>query len=212
MKKKQKNDRLGAAKEIYFRLLNRKKKKNLECVSGNSQDQLIEACRRGKSAAQYELYRQYYKAMYNTALRILGDTLEAEDTMQEAFLSAFQRIADYRGEVSFGAWLRRIVVNRAIDELRKRKAWLVQLEKVPEMREAEAETEDFSALRVETVKRAVAQLPDGYRIVFSLHVFEGYDHEEIAQIMNISEAASRSQLCRARKRLSDLLVGMGEKS
>jgi RNA polymerase sigma-70 factor (ECF subfamily) len=141
--------------------------------------------------------------MYSVSLRIVNDAMEAEDVMQEAFLSAFKRMKTYKGEVSFGAWLKKIVVNRSLDYLKKRK---VQFE---EINERTTEMADYQMpvkeVNVEVLKNAIHDLSDGYRVVLSLYLIEGYDHEEISQILGISNSASRTQLLRAKNKLRDLL-------
>ena len=160
-------------------------------------------------AAQFEIYKLYYKSMYNAALRIVCKPAEAEDIMQEAFLLAFAKIETYKGEVSFGAWLKKIVINKSIDFKRARKAVFEELDdRIYEWEEVEEDliddTENLN-IQIDRIKKAILKLADGYRIVLSLYLLEGYDHEEIAQILNISESSSRSQLTRAKKKLLELL-------
>ncbi|MEN8230588.1 MAG: RNA polymerase sigma factor [Bacteroidota bacterium] len=167
---------------------------------------LIEACKREDQKAQFEVYRLYHVAMYNTSLRIVGDPDDAEDVMQEAFLKAFAKLKTYRGEVSFGAWLKRIVINKALDFLRLKKEQ-ISLDEVGEIEELPNDPSEVMevAYGAETIKRAIYALPEGYRIVLSLILLEGYDHEEVSGILNISNATSRTQYHRAKKRLIELL-------
>jgi RNA polymerase sigma factor (sigma-70 family) len=167
---------------------------------------LVEACKKGDRKAQFELYRLYYAAMYNTTLRIVGDSDDAEDVMQEAFLKAFAKLKSYRKEVSFGAWLKRIVINKSLDFLRLKREQLSLEEagEVGEMVEEPSETLEVE-YRVEEIKKAIYDLPEGYRIVISLILLEGYDHEEVSTILNISNATSRTQYHRAKKKLIELL-------
>lgn len=146
--------------------------------------------------------------MYNVALRIVNDDAEAEDVLQEAFLDAFKRIGDFRQETTFGLWLKQIVINRSINYLRKRKAEFVSLDEVELAEEFGTDQEEIQ-LKVEAVREAVAELPDGYRIVLTLYLFEGYDHEEIAHILKITENTSRSQYMRAKRKLNSLLEMKG---
>ncbi len=165
---------------------------------------LLEACKAGNSKAQFEIYKLYYKAMFNTALQIVNHSAEAEDIMQEAFLTAFEKLDTWSGEVSFGAWLKRIVVNKSIDALRKNsKTELTESLKEPEP-EIETSEPDFEA-EVSTVKKALQELPEGYKIVVSLYLIEGYDHDEIAEILGITASASRSQLARGKEKLRNLI-------
>lgn len=165
---------------------------------------LVQECRLGSRKAQFELYKLYAKAMYNTAQRILNHVAEAEDVLQEAFLEAFGRIADFRGDTTFGLWLKQIVINKSINYLRKRKAEFVSTD---EIEVAEEEDDDDSDVqpRVEEIKRAMELLPDGYRVVISLYLLEGYDHEEIGHILKISENTSRTQYMRAKMKLQRLM-------
>lgn len=168
---------------------------------------LINACRKGDSKAQYEIYKLYYKSMYNASLRILGNIAEAEDVMQEGFLSAFQKIATYKGEVSFGAWLKKIIVNRSLDIIKARKAVIsIETTTVDITDESEKDyTEMPDEINIEMIKESIFSLPEGYRIVLSLYLLEGYDHDEISEILNITNATSRTQLHRAKKKLAELL-------
>lgn len=168
--------------------------------------ELVEACKKGDRKAQFELYRLYSAAMYNTTLRIIGDPDDAEDVMQEAFLKAFLKLKSYRGEVSFGAWLKRIVVNKSLDFLRLKRD-RISLEELPEPEEVpeEAPVVLEVAYTADTVKRAIYALPDGYRLVLSLILLEGYDHDEVSGILRISNATSRTQYHRAKKKLLELL-------
>jgi len=171
----------------------------------NIHQDLIDQCRQGNRQAQFEIYKLYYKAMYNTSLRIINNTQEAEDIMQEAFLSAFEKIDHYKEEVSFGAWLKRIVVNKSLDSLRKKHFEFEDIESQPLMHAAAEEPEDEVPYDPGLIRKAVEQLPAGYRTILTLYLFEGYDHEEIAGIIGISNATSRSQYFRARQKLKELL-------
>ncbi|WP_297086363.1 sigma-70 family RNA polymerase sigma factor [uncultured Draconibacterium sp.] len=171
----------------------------------NIHQEIIDQCKEGSQKAQFQLYKLYYKAMYSVSLRILNDEMEAEDVMQEAFLSAFNKIETYKGEVSFGAWLKRIVVNRSLDYLKKRKVHFEEVnERTAEIAEYQMESRELDA---KVLKQAIQELSDGYRVVLSLYLIEGYDHEEISQVLGISNSASRTQLLRAKNKLKELLKG-----
>ncbi|MCP4313914.1 MAG: sigma-70 family RNA polymerase sigma factor [Bacteroidetes bacterium] len=144
--------------------------------------------------------------MYNTTLRIVRDSDDAEDVMQEAFLKAFLKIGTYRGEVSFGAWLKRIVVNKSLDFLRLKREQ-ISLEDVGEAEELPEEGPELVELAysADEIRKAIYALPEGYRIVLSLILLEGYDHDEVSEILRISNATSRTQYHRAKKRLVELL-------
>ncbi len=133
--------------------------------------------------------------------------MEAEDVMQDAFLSAFNNINTYKGEVSFGAWLKKIVVNRSLDALRKQKVDWVDEEMMAEFAD-DNENEELENIdvQIEQVRDGINMLPEGYRVVLSLYLLEGYDHDEIGEIMNITSSTSRSQFVRARKKLLEMLA------
>ncbi|MFT4032344.1 MAG: RNA polymerase sigma factor [Siphonobacter sp.] len=167
---------------------------------------LVEACKRGDRKAQYELYRLYSKSMFNVCMRILNHMGEAEDVLQEAFLDAFQKIHDFRQSSTFGAWLKQIVVNRAINQLRQRRIEWVDVEEAGDIGELDRiGLEDDPDWEIERIRMGIQQLPDGFRTVLSLYLLEGYDHEEIADILGISESTSRTQYMRAKRKLLELL-------
>lgn len=175
----------------------------METQYQNIHQDLIDRCRKGDTKAQFELYKVYYKPMYNISLHMVGNATEAEDVMQEAFLKAFTKIDTYEGVVSFGAWLKKIVINRSLDFLKKRKVKFEEInEKIPD---EEPEGIVISEVHMEKLKRAIQQLPDGYRVVLTLYLLEGYDHEEIAQILGITNVSSRSQYMRAKLKLREML-------
>lgn len=180
--------------------------KELDSTRLNIHHDLVEGCRRGDRAAQFRIYKLYYKAMYNTTVRIVNNSAEAEDIMQESFLDAFRRISTYTGDGSFGSWLKRIVVNNALDSLRRSKD-LVPLDE--EVMEMPVYTDDYSEAEIEMqvneIKEAIMLLPDDYRVIISLFLLEGYDHEEISEILNISNQLSRTRYSRARQKLLVLL-------
>ena len=168
-------------------------------------DKLVDACMHNDSKAQVELYEFFARTLYNTSLRIVQDTMLAEDIVQESFMKAFASLAQFRKEVPFVIWLRRIVINKSLDALRKRKVEFLPIEENMAIDDSETENDrtiaEMNTSTVLKIKQAVNNLTDGYRIIFSLFYFEGYDHDEIAQIMNISPSTSRSQLTRARQKV-----------
>lgn len=183
----------------------------MEAIFIDKHYNLVVECKQGSKKACYELYRLYSKAMLNIAFRIVGNIGEAEDVLQEAFLDAFNKLKDFRQETTFGLWLKQIVVNRSINLLRKRKLELIELEgdHLENIPEEEGEDEEEIQYQVAMVKEAMKQLPDGYRVVLSLYLLEGYDHEEISQILNISENTSRTQFLRAKRKLMEILKRKG---
>jgi len=148
--------------------------------------------------------------MYNVALRIVNDEDEANDVLQEAFLDAFGRIKDFRQETTFGAWLKQIVIHRAINFLRKRKAEFVDLnEDVKQLPDEEETDYEETELKIDRIKEAMLLLPQAARIIFSLFLLEGYDHEEIGQVLGISVNSSRIQFLRAKRKLIEILKQKG---
>ncbi len=175
----------------------------MEARAVNIHSDLIARAMINDQGAQFELYKKYSAAMYNTALRITKNTALAEDVLQESFLNAFQSLVFYRGEASFGSWLKRIVINKAITMAKKESKFELvedegQLERVEEV-------EVESLYDVDGVKQAIMELPDGFRTVLSLYLIEGYDHKEIAEIMEITESTSKTQYKRAKEKLRTIL-------
>lgn len=130
---------------------------------------------------------------------------EAEDVLQESFISAFNNLDKYRGTASFGAWIKRIVVNNAINHIRRRKMNIVPLEDYDPINVEQDTPDEDLYLDVQRIKECIKQLPDGYRVVFSLYLMEGYDHKEIAEVLGITESTSKSQYNRAKNKLKELL-------
>ena len=176
-------------------------------------DDLVEKCKKGDSRSYETLYQQYAKAMYNTSLRIVNNSSDAEDVLQEAFMDAFRYLNDFNYKSTFGAWLKRIVINKSINTLRKHKADLVDIDKasVQEMPNDEVLDEEQIQFKVAEVKKAITMLPNGYRTVLTLYLFEGYDHEEIADIMRISQSTVRTQYHRAKQKLLHIIKQGGAK-
>jgi len=174
-------------------------------------DALLKLCLEGKQSAQLEIYNRYYKAMYNTALRIVKHTAEAEDVMQESFLNAFMKLHTFKGEVTFGAWLKRIVINNSIYHYRKQ-----QKNQTSDLDEVLYKVEDndgvaldhngYTELKAQKVMETMKSLKDNYRVSLTLHLIEGYDYEEISDIMNISYANCRTTISRAKENLRKRLT------
>jgi RNA polymerase sigma factor (sigma-70 family) len=177
----------------------------LKTPQRNLHEDVIALCLEGDSSAQHQLYNLYSKAMYNICYRMTNDADEAADVLQEAFISAFGNLTSYKGTASFGAWLKKIVVNKSINHIRSKKMNLVPLDEVEPAAEDVINDEDLY-LDIERIKSCIEQLPDGYRIVFSLYLLEGYDHKEISQILGITESTSKSQYNRAKAKLRSLLL------
>lgn len=157
-----------------------------------------------------EIYNRYYKAMYNTALRIVKNSAEAEDIMQESFLNAFTKLHTFKGEVTFGSWLKRIVINNSIYHYRKqRKKNEVALDDIMykvEDNDGIASDHVFTELKAQKVMETMKRLKDNYRISLTLHLIEGYDYEEISTIMNISYANCRTTISRAKESLRNKMI------
>lgn len=168
--------------------------------------EIIELSKTGNPKAQFQLYKLYSKAMFNICVRMLNSIEEAEDLLQESFTDAFMKLNSFRYESSFGAWLKRIVINKCINAINKKKIDLVFPDQ-PVEQDTRDEEVDYSGIDmdVQRIHLAVGKLPDGYRVIFSLYALEGYDHGEISQIMNISESTSKSQYLRAKQKIKELL-------
>jgi len=174
-------------------------------VANQDINQLIEGCKKGDAKAQFTMYKLYYKAMYNTAFRILNDSFEAEDVMQESFLSAFTKLDSFSEQVTFGAWLKKIVINNSITALRKNhKFETVPLEKVV-ISAVEEDVADYPEVNVSGILNKLSTLKSNYKVALTLNLIEGYDCEEIAQIMDISYENTRTTISRAKNKLRQLL-------
>ena len=182
-------------------------------ASGLPEAEAIAKAQRGDAEAFEHLYALHKRRVYSLCLRMTGNTAEAEDLTQEAFLQLYRKIATFRGESAFSTWLHRLSVNVVLMHLRKRGLPEVSLEESLEPQQEEGPRKDIGARdqvlagsvdRV-NLERAVESLPPGYRIVFVLHDVEGYEHNEIAQMMGCSIGNSKSQLHKARMKLRDLL-------
>jgi len=184
-----------------------RKLKTLEAIFIDKHYNLVVECKQGSKKACYELYRLYSKAMLNIAFRVVGNIGDAEDVLQEAFLDAFNKVKDFRQETTFGLWLKQIVINKSVNLLRKRKIEWAEFEQGQLENIADDLPEDDQDMqyKVAQVKDAIKELPEGYRLVLSLYLLEGYDHEEIGQILNIAENTSRTQFLRAKRKLVELL-------
>ncbi|WP_435262784.1 RNA polymerase sigma factor [Tenacibaculum sp. nBUS_03] len=169
-------------------------------------NQLIERCKKNDNNAQMQVYKAYYKAMYNSAFRILKDEFEAEDLMQEAFLTAFTKLNTYKGEVAFGAWLKRIVINKSLTQLKKNNRYDEVKMDVISNYEVEDDTINYSDLDIKEVLKVLQNLKDNYRLTLTLNLIEGYDYEEIAQILNYTNENVRTTISRAKKKLKQVLL------
>ena len=173
---------------------------------------LVEKCKTGHSSSQYQLYSLYVDAMYNIGMRMLGNKEDAEDIVQDSFVDAFKNLTRFKYESTFGAWLKRIVINKSINHLKAKRIPVVPIE-THEFHLSE-EKEDLSADRhgkaeatdIKKVKKGIEKLPAGYKQIISLYLIEGYDHIEIGEILDISTSTSKSQYHRAKKKLLEIIT------
>ena len=176
-------------------------------------EQLLSSCKVGDHRAQMEIYQRYYKAMYNTAIRIVKDSFEAEDIMQDSFLTAFTKLDSLKETVTFGAWLKRIVINNSIYHFKKSAKYNeVPLDNViykVEDQGIESEHE-MTNIKAKQILETMKSLKDNYRVSLTLHLIEGYDYEEISEILNISYANCRTTISRAKESLRQKLQPMAE--
>ncbi len=166
---------------------------------------VVEQCKANDRKAQMQLYKQYCEGMFCVAMRYVQNSADAEDVIQESFIKAFQRIHQFKGEVTFGAWLKRIVINRSIDFLKAKKQRLVELD---ENYLQLAEDDDWTVehdITIDQVKLAIGQLPEKYKYVVMMFLIEGFDHREISQVLKLTETTSRTRLLRGKSYLKQLL-------
>ncbi|MEH6406400.1 MAG: RNA polymerase sigma factor [Leeuwenhoekiella sp.] len=173
-------------------------------------DELLQLCKQGQQRAQLEIYNRYYKAMYNTALRIVKDSADAEDIMQESFLSAFTKLESFNGDSTFGSWLKRIVINKSLNSHQKKQ----RQDEVPlddQLYKLEDENDgitdcDTGSFEVQKVLKKLNELKESYRIALTLHLIEGFDYEEMSGILHISYANCRTTVSRAKESLRKKLI------
>lgn len=171
----------------------------------------MEKLRQKDVLACKQLYMQYADAMYNVCIRILQHQTEAEDALQEAFIKVFNNIQQFRNESSIGSWIKQIVTNTCLNILKKRKIVLNELnedinESVPITIGSESESESENDFSVDDIKKAIEVLPEGYRVVFNLFMFEDYSHRQIADLLEISESTAKTQLFKAKRKLKEILL------
>lgn len=161
---------------------------------------------KGNVKAQYALYKKYEGAMYYTCYHMMRQKETAEDMLQESFSEAFLKLEKFRNDSSFGAWLKRIVVNKCINEIKRKKTDLKFADTIEDYDQAYSEEEQsIKGIKVNDIKEALVHLPEGSRIVFQLYLLEGYDHREIADILGVSESNSKSQYMVAKRKLREIL-------
>ena len=166
---------------------------------------LIDQCKSGDRRAQYQLYNLYSKQMLNISNRIVNNQVEAEDVLQESFVNAFSKLKTFRGDSSFGSWLKRIVINNSLNVVRKKKQYFEEINDDITEGEIEESKQEQPNYSIEDINNAMKRLPDGYRVIFTLYMFEDLTHNEIAKQLNISVNTSKSQLSRARSKMKVLM-------
>jgi len=160
---------------------------------------IINGCLKGNRRDQELLYRRHAPKLYAVCLQYSGNDEEARDILQEGFIKIFENLNHYKYEGSFEGWMRRIIVNTALEKFRSRHNLyrVDDIDQIPEL-DAEPDSEDYSGLDAEDLMEIIRELPPKYRMVFNLFAIEGYSHKEIGQMVNISEGTSKSNLARAR--------------
>lgn len=167
--------------------------------------ELIENSKSGNRNAQYKLYKLYVDAMFNVAVRMVTIKEDAEDVIQDSFIEAFKKLSSYRYESTFGAWLKRIVVNKSINHLKLKKIPVVPLEQeLYKISDTEIEYNP-TTLDIKKVIKAIQLLPAGFQQIVNLYLIEGYDHVEIGEILGIATSTSKSQYHRAKKKIINLM-------
>lgn len=174
-------------------------------------DNLLEGCRRGDRKSQELLYRSLGAKMLGVCLRYAKDHYEAEDMLQMGFVKVFQKVSEFRGEGSFEGWIRRIMVNTAIETYRKNQRTLSVVD-IDEVYDEPQSMFDMSGLETKDLLNLIKNLPGGYRMVFNMYVIEGYSHKEIGERLGITEGASKSQLSRARAILKEKVLKMEDQN
>lgn len=173
----------------------------------NSQEELIAMCKNGDPAAYTELYNQHALAVYNSIVRLVRHTAEAEDILQESFVAAFQGIAGFASTGGFRAWVKRIAINKSIDWIRKRKISFVELEPhLVHLKDKEFTDEPVLQYTMDTIAAAIELLPDNYRTIFNLYAVENIPQAEIAQMLGLEHATVRTQYHRAKQKLLGILT------
>jgi RNA polymerase sigma-70 factor (ECF subfamily) len=166
--------------------------------------ELVEKSKLGNRKAQYKLYEFYVDAMFNIGIRMLKSKEDAEDVVQESFINAFKSLNSFNYESSFGAWLKRIVVNNCINFLKLKKIPITEIE-THEFYLTNEELPEINELEIQKVKKGIDLLPNGFQQIINLYLIEGYDHNEIAEILNITTSTSKSQYHRAKKKLIEII-------
>lgn len=166
--------------------------------------ELIEKSKIGDRKMQYKLYSLYVDAMFNVSIRIVKVKEDAEDVVQDSFVDAIKNLASFKYESTFGSWLKRIVINKSINYLKVKRIPLVAIEEQEYWISDEKEL-NHEQLDIKNIKKAIQKLPTGYQTIINLYLIEGYDHNEIGDILEISVSTSKSKYHRAKKKLIQLI-------
>ncbi|WP_232622997.1 RNA polymerase sigma factor [Pareuzebyella sediminis] len=166
---------------------------------------LVEKSKSGDRNAQYQLYELYVDAMYNIGVRFLQVKEDAEDIVQDSFVEAFKNIHKFRYESTFGAWLKRIVINRSLNYLKMKKIPLTPIDEHEYYLSEGIEQNKVNEMDIHKIRNGIEQLPSGYRQIINLYLMEGYDHQEIAEVLDITVSTSKSQYHRAKKKLIEII-------
>ncbi len=166
---------------------------------------LVESSKLGDRNSQYKLYELYIDAMYNVSMRMMRIKEDAEDVVQESFVEAFNNLSSFRYESTFGSWLKRIVVNKSINCLKKKKIPVVPIENEMYHIKSDDIQEEALAMDIKKVMAGIKLLPSGYQQIINLYLIEGYDHSEISEILDITASTSKSQYHRAKKKLIEII-------
>ena len=171
-----------------------------------TEQDLVLRCRSGDTTAQHLLYKRYVGAMFHTILRLSASREDAEDLTQEVFVKVFQRLDTFRGESSVGAWIKRIAINTTLNFLRQaNRLQMVELEHHSPVAEERDLDEEAWELDVHRIHEAIGSLPEGCRLVFNLHLLEGFRHQDVAKMLGITESTSKTQYMRAKRLLRQAL-------
>ncbi|MDO6473259.1 RNA polymerase sigma factor [Maribacter sp. 1_MG-2023] len=166
---------------------------------------LVESSKSGDRTAQYQLYELYVDAMYNISMRFLGIKEDAEDIVQDSFVDAFRNLEKFKYESTFGAWLKRIVINKSINHLKVKRLPLATMDDHEFHLTEEVECEKVDAMEILKVKSGIEKLPIGYKQIINLYLLEGFDHNEISDVLGITTSTSKSQYHRAKKKLVEII-------
>lgn len=177
---------------------------DLKADSYKDNTSLLVLCKKGDHKAYENLYNLYVKAMLNISFRIVNDKDEAEDIFQEAFLKSVKNIKNFENETAYASWLKRVIINTSINFVRKKKIEFLTMEEAESVEDEEDKIDDL-IYDINIIKACISELPDGYRIILTLYLFEDYRHKDIATTLNISEGTSKSQYNRAKKKLIQLI-------